>query len=293
MNSNQIQKRQQKRVEDYRRYQKTKRAEKFQQYQTEKKKAYFENLNEQLAKLEKLKSQLPELNNCDKIINHWSRELLTLYSTCRKSWNYGQHIEVKIDTASPVMKLYVSSTLDIIENVNGLPFDDKTVILISNAKSKEATLFFWRHRHDTWKYSYMQKINETSFKIWNIDKTEIRQYVEAKQVGLLKNIQRFQNQSLVALCLDKTRKIGTQKSNQNSAAQKARRGIKCLLEFHCPDAYNEEVKDMLDAYKIAAGKYNYSKSYRQFVRDIQKSGTLEFEMDRHHKLVVSLVSTPA
>jgi hypothetical protein len=254
---------------------------------------FYKNLNSNLTKLEKLKKSLPELNNCDNIINHWSREFLTLFKDhCRKRWGRGIHLDVK-NIMGYTSKVFVSSTIDIINNINELPFDRYTYIFISSPTSKNATMFLWKDRFDILKYNYLEKIDNETFKIWNSDKTEILQYREIKQIGFLKDIQRFQNMSLVSTCLGYTRKIGTQKSNQNSSAQKNRRGTKLKLEFHTPNVYNEEIKDMLDTYKIVAGKYNYKKSYRTFVREIHKNTTIRLEMDDLHCIIISLVSTPS
>ena len=236
---------------------------------------YYKNLNQNLSKLEQHKKNLPELNYCDMIINHWSKELLSLFTDVRKWWEKGQHVSFK-DINLQNSFLYVSSTLDIINNENNLPFNGLTYILIGKPTSNNCVLFNWKVRFNQSKWNYLEKIDSNSFRIYNVEKEKIINYKQSEQVGLLNELQRFQNMSLVSDCIQKTRKLGTQKSNQNSSAQKLRRGKKLLLQFDCPNGYNEEIKDMLDSYKIVSGKYNYKKSYRTFTREIKENKIMTF-----------------
>lgn len=259
------------------------------------KNSFYKNLNQNLPKLNILKQKLPELNNCDNIINHWSKELLTIFENeCKKSWDKGKHLSVRTKSNRSIF-IYVTTNIKIIENDNKLPFDRNTVIFISTANSKEATMFYWENRYEISKYNYIEKIDKNIFRIWNSEKSEIKTYNQAKQVGYLKDIQRFQNQSLVALCLQQTRKQGTINSNKNSQTQSLRKkgkivkGCEVLMEFDCAEAYTKETKTMLDAYRIVAGKYNYIKSYRTFVREIKTGQRLIFNMDDLHTVYCSLV----
>ena len=222
---------------------------------------------------------------------------MTLFpEKCRKDWEKGQHLEVRKDSHSLTFKLVVASNLGIIESqVN---YAENTIIFISNSKSKEATFFIWKSRFKHKYYYYLRKIDKTSFGFTGIKDSILvsevlsyRQFKQNKQLNYYE-VERFKNMSLVADCLSKSRKAGNRVSNQNSQAQAARRGANTQVKMDFDSAgghYNVEYKNMLEAYKIVAGKYNYKKVYMSFVRELKKGETLKYDMDIGHSVYCTLV----
>ena len=226
---------------------------------------------------------------------------MTLFpEKCCKDWEKGQHLLVRKDSHSLTFKLVAASNFGILESQ--INYSENTIVFISNSKSKEATFFIWKSRFKHNYYYYLRKIDKTSFEFTgikdNILVSEVLSYRQFKQNKQLKyhELESFINMSLVANCLKKSRSKGANISNKNSVAQAARRGAntQVKMEFDNPFAYNVEYKNMLDAYKIVAGKYNYKKVYRTFVRELKKGETLKYEMSIDNTLYCTLVlSTPA
>jgi len=238
------------------------------------------------------------LANCDRILNRWAKELMTLFpEKCRKDWEKGQHLEVKKDSHSLTFKLVAASNFGIIES--DVSYIKNTIIFISSPKCDEAVFFLWRDRYNQLKHYFLKKIDKTSFEFTGIKSksktltTEILNYRQFKQNKLLKyhELKSFINMSIVADCLKKSRSIGGKTVTQNSQLQAQKRGANTLvkIEFDNPFAYTVEYKNMLDAYKIVAGKYNYKKVYRTFVRELKKGLTLKFEMNVDNTVYCTLV----
>ena len=253
---------------------------------------------EQRNQIKKLNSALPELNNCDMIINRWAKELMTLFpDRLNKDWykDDEQHWHLGARTANGTnRKILVSHNFGII-NSSDVKLDADTVIFVSQAKSDEAVMFFWGNRNNPYEYVKLFKNDKNSFIKKNKDAETVEQYRQFKSEKTLRNgnvifaydeLRNFYNMSLVASCLSRTRKNGTQKSNQNSQAQSARGTKKAGKIVNCKSvkmAFDSadhepktENKTVLDAYRIVAGKYGYKKSLRQFHRDLAKGEELKF-----------------
>jgi len=263
-----------------------------------------QNLNlirqQKLIKLEKYKNILPELNNCDKLINKWSKELMTIFpKECRKDWGENRHLIVKKKdyTEYLLSTLSVGQTenqkiLDLIEK--GKLSKSSLIILEGKLNKNEVKLYYWKHRYNEFRHYLIEKNDDNSFIIsyWLKEEyiKEVRQYRDFIEINKITGIKdfdtnkRFIEMSLVSDCLQKTRKkgssYGAKISNKNSSVQKLRRGKKVELEFDCPNGNNKEIKDMLDSYKISVS-YGFKGVYRTFVRQLykgeiklQKSGDL-------------------
>ena len=255
---------------------------------------------QKLIKLEKYKNILPELNNCDKLINKWSKELMTIFpKECRKDWRENRHLIVKKKNYTE----YLMSTLSVGQTENQKIiklieeeklFSSSLIILEGKLNKNEVKLYYWKHRYKEILHYLIEKNDENSFIIshWNKDEyiKEIRQYRDFIEINKITGIKdfdtnkRFIEMSLVSDCIQKTRKKGSSNgakiSNKNSSVQKLRRGKKVELEFECPNGINKEIKDMLDSYKISVS-YGFKGVYRTFVRQLykgeiklQKSGDL-------------------
>lgn len=270
---------------------------------------------QKLNKLEKYKNILPELNNCDKLINKWSKELMTIFpKECRKDWKEGRHLIVNKRGYTE----YLLSTLSVGQTDNqkilglieeGKLFPSSLIILEGKLNSNEVKLYYWKDRYNEFKYYRIEKNDDNSFIIshWYKDeyKKEIRPYRNFIENNIITGIKdfdtnkRFIEMSLVSDCIQKTRKKGAsngaKKSNKNSSVQKLRRGKKVELEFDCPYGNNKEIKDMLDSYKIAVS-YGFKGVYRTFVRQLYK-GEIKLQKtgDLGDILICKLlgVSTPA
>ena len=275
---------------------------------------------QQKSKIKSLESALPELANCDRIINRWAKELMTIFdkghnkhlitpsnASCKKHWHqdteYNEHWHLEVESDEGKRQILVSSSLGIINS--DVKHRPSLIIFASQPSSTEAVMFFWADRFKQYKWVTFTKIDKSSFKISGSDKNEVRQYRKFHiNSGKNKNgttyhwneLQTFCKMSLVASCLKSTRSKGAKVSNQNSQTQSKRKKGKIvndkyvLMEFDCPEAFNDEKKTVLDAYKICAGKYNYKKSLRQFHRDLEK-GQLRLEMDSRHSVCCTLMMT--
>ena len=262
----------------------------------------------QRNQIKKLNSVLPELNSCDMIINHWAKELMTLFpQKLIKSWYKDDeqhwHLEARKDDGAN-REILVSHNFGII-NSNEVKLSANTLIFISQAKSNEAVIFFWVNRNNPINYIKITKNDKDSFIVKSKETEEIKHYRQFKTEKTVHNgkvifdyneLRNFYSMSLVASCLSRTRKIGNQKSNQNSQAQSARGKNKAnkivnnkyvKMEF---DSANHEMKienkTVLDAYRIVTGKYGYKKSLRQFHRDLAKGEELQFNGSGHFSMFV-------
>jgi len=263
---------------------------------------------QQRIKIRKLNSVLPELNNCDTIINQWAKELMTLYPKLLKDWHkdgiYHWHLSAITDK-NKYINILVSSNNGIINS--NIELYIGTVIFISQPKSNEAEMFFWKYRNNPIEWIILKKFDKTSF-IVNDEIKQYRQFYSEKTMD--KNgkiifdydeLKNFYNMSLVASCLSSTRKKGNLKSNQNSKAQSVRgrrkagkivngKYVKMVFDSanHEPKTEN---KTVLDAYKIVTGKYGYKKSLRQFYRDLAGGEELKFDGSGCYSVYCSLIIT--
>jgi hypothetical protein len=185
--------------------------------------------------------------------------------------------------------LVISSSKDILSD-KVKTFAPDTLILVGTATTDECSITFWGKRHLAVPTYIIRKNNEISFILVEDGIEKIRQYRKFKTESGNKNLTklgRFVSNSLVALCLRKTRSKGGKKSCQNSIAQSSRTrgkpiaGSAVIMKW----SYNMERKTMLDAYKIVAGEYGYKKSYRTFVRDLKKSGEIPIAFKKNGGLL--------
>ncbi|GHV89362.1 hypothetical protein AGMMS50267_17220 [Spirochaetia bacterium] len=231
---------------------------------------------------------LPQLNNCNMIANHWAKELLTIFVTCIKEWKENQHIKVKISEwkyeqhlqieRGKEYSLVISSSGEILKNDDDYKgYTPDTLIFISTATADEAVIFFWAERD---KPLCTIKKNKNDFSITSNYKEEIIHYRKFKHINLrLTEIGKFTKSSLAYQGLNKTRSKGGKISNQNSDVQSARKKEK-LVKGSAVRLFGNNIfdlKTMKDAHKFVASEYDYTKSYRTFVRKLKKGNVIEFK----------------
>lgn len=231
---------------------------------------------------------LPQLNNCDMIANHWAKELMTIFEhTCIKEWKKDQHLRVRTRQNikyNSEYSLVISSSKDILDEPKN--FAPDTLILVGTATSDECSIIFWGQRSLAVPAYAVRKNDKNSFILVENGIEKIRQYRKFKTESGNKNLTklgRFVSNSLVALCLQKTRSKGGKKSCQNSATQSARKkgkpikGSAVIMKW----LDNIEYKTMMGAYEIISDEYGYKKTYRTFVRDLKKAGGTPIEFKKN------------
>jgi hypothetical protein len=234
---------------------------------------------------------LPRLNNSDMIANHWAKELLTIFEhTCIKEWRENQQLRVRPSTGLFVVhlrimerqkksgySLVISSSTDILSDETKTYTPD-TLILIGSATTDECTLTWWNEKDNAKPLFTIMKNNGNDFILITDYGERLMQYIKFKPDNS-KRLNRFLNDNLAYQCLDKTRSKGARNSNKNSAVQSARKKGKliagCTVIMERAD--NIERSTMLDAYKITVSEYDYTKSYRTFVRELKKEDVIEFK----------------
>jgi hypothetical protein len=231
---------------------------------------------------------LPQLNNCNMIANHWVKELLTIFVTCRKEWRENQHIKVKINEwkyekhlqieSGKEYSLIISSSREILKNGDDYKgYMPDTLIFISTATADEAVIFCWAERN---RPLCTIKKNKDDFSIISNYKGEIIQYRKFKHINpRLTEIGKFTKSNLAYQGLNKTRSKGGKISNQNSDVQSVRKKGK-LVKGSAVYLFGSniiELNTMKDAYEFVASEYDYTKSYRTFVRELKKGNVIEFK----------------
>lgn len=237
---------------------------------------------------------LPQLDNCNMIANHWAKELLTIFDdTCVKEWEQNQHLKVRSKDPSfrialrihkrnilSYYPLIISSSNDILSK-GAKTYPPDTLILIGSSTTDKCTLVWWDEKDNAELFFTLDKNNGhmNRFILTNDKGSYSWDYLQFKNTSnnLIDNagrLHRFLNENLSYQALNKTRSKGGRISNQNSEVQSARKqgkpitGSTVILEW--PNRI--EYKTMLDAYKTVSAEYEYTKSYRTFVRELKKSG---------------------
>jgi hypothetical protein len=237
--------------------------------------------------------QFKELDRCDNIANEAARFLFSLFPEVEKNWQPGQcHLMVFSSKESKHFNIYVTANLHGLMNGN----DGKWANICTNdrlvlAKTDDFNFILKRPMH---KQTYKISLKKDCFLIDG----EKREYSYKKDCSnpYNKDLSYFLRTSLEAQAKLRTapigRKKGTQKSNQNHAAQQQRNGRaeKVRIEFDNPHGYKEDVKDSIrDAYAIALVKYGYNQSFMNFCRRLRK-GPVEVNSSQFlGKITCSLV----
>jgi hypothetical protein len=230
----------------------------------------MESRKDKALKGKEYNNVLPELNNCDMIANHWARELMTIFEhTCVKEWRPNQHLRVRMRQNMKYYMEYslvISSSKDILSD-KAETFAPDTLILIGTATTDECSIIFWGKRHLAVPAFIIRKNDKNSFILIEDGMEKIRQYRKFKTESGNKNLTRlgrFVSNSLVALCLRKTRSKGTKNSNKKSDVQSARKKGRLVKGSKVHLFGNDifDLKTMKDAYEFVAGEYGYKKSYR-------------------------------
>jgi hypothetical protein len=258
-------------------------------------------------KAEALKGQahnqiLPQLDNCNMIANHWAKELMTLFErTCVKEWRENQHLRVKtsewkyeqhlqIERGKEYSLIISSSDIILSEDDDFKNIRPDTLIFISTSTANEAVIFRWAERGKP--LCTIKKNNESSFILIKDGMERIIKYRNFRTESGNRNLTelgRFVSNSLVALCLQKTRSKGGKVSNQNSDVQSARKKdkpVKGSNVYLSGDHIASFKTTMKDAHEFVAREYGYEKSYRTFVRELKKEGetgranVLEFKKNK-------------
>jgi len=261
------------------------------------KKEYLTKKSKLLENAEKQKASLSKLHNCDNILNKHSIALLSIFDECRKEWKTGQHLIVRKNNYTFPL-IATSSAIGLIED-NTKSFKPNTLIMQSLNKNT-FQLFFWKDRYEFSLYKYVTDTGteiefNDNFNIQKVPYIKDLHYVDFDKKPYINKIEAFKNVSLVALALKETRSKGAINSNKNSQTQSLRKkgrivdNCNVLMEFDSPNAYNTENKTMLDAYRIAAGKYGYQKCYRSFVREMKAGKSLELRNDKNYSIICHLV----
>jgi hypothetical protein len=241
---------------------------------------FLESRKDKALKGKEYNKILPELNNCDMIANHWAKELMTIFDyTCVKEWKPNQHLRVRIRQNMKYYSEYslvISSSKDILSN-EAKTFTPDTLILVSTATIDECSITFWGKRNLAAPTYIIKKNNENSFMLIEDGIKRIMQYRKFKTESGNKNLTRlgrFISNSLVALCLQRTRSKGAKISNQNSDVQSARKKGKLVKGSKVLLFGNNifDLKTMKDAHDFVTSEYGYEKSYRTFVRELKKEG---------------------
>jgi hypothetical protein len=244
---------------------------------------HYDKITKKTTEKEK-QYQFIELDNCNRIANEAARFLLSYYDSCKKNWQKEcNHLLVR--KSNETKNIYITSNLSYLINVDEgrrkLIIDKHRLILtqldtfnfklVENGVDHYITLYKNEYEFDNVKYPYTYS-NKTG----------------------IDSLSFFLNGSLEAQAKNLTRKIGSingnKKSNQNSAAQRARcKKIPVKLVFQNPEGYKEDIKDsMLDGYKIAAS-YGLKDSFMTFTRNLKAGKTIRVDKDIHHSLEINLL----
>jgi hypothetical protein len=243
------------------------------------------------------------LQKCDNLINEWSKELMTVFAgQCIKKWEPGQHLIVKKDKWD-THRIMVFSTNNALINsaVELVPYTPNTIIAWPD-RNRLYFSFYGKRQLPT-SYNYFEKIDNKSFLAYNGEKEDIFTY-RAFQTDIGKTFNEnecFNNTSLYGQMIkffkndiSIKRKGGQAKSAKKTAANKAH-GFQptymCKLDFENGYGWAQDIKSILDSYKIAAGKYGYKKCFKSFKNDIKK-GELHIDNGKS-TLSVSLLPAKA
>jgi hypothetical protein len=231
---------------------------------------------------------LPQLNNCNMIANHWARELLTIFVTCIKQWKENQHLKVTISEwkyeqhlqieRGKEYSLIISSSREILKNDDDYKdYTPDTLIFISTATADEAVIFRWAERN---KPLCAIKKDKNGFTITSDYKEEAILNRKFKRINRrLTEVGNFTKSSLAYQGLNKTRSKGGKISYQNSDVQSARKKGKLVKgsKVHLFGNNITDLKTMKDAHEFLTSEYDYTKSYRTFVRELKEGNGIEFK----------------
>lgn len=264
--------------------------------------------------MKQFNQNLIPLNNLNDLLNYHAETLMTIFETqCRKDWKPNRHLRVRRDnfeTDLIITSNYNAKTRSSsFQYDNSLNFDSNTIIMAAN--KNEFILFFWKNRQNPSKikhfesgknsYIYNSLLEKDNDDINNGTIIQYREFKKKYDFYKYGELEQFKKNSLVSQMilfykndLSIKSKAGKVMTEKKRIANKAHgfKGKEVKLEFESPNGSAEDVKNRLEAYKIAT-TYGYNKTFMTFTRDLNK-GDISLDKDSRHSLLISsLVLTPS
>ena len=228
----------------------------------------------------------PQLDNLIKVqqqINNNVKVLLDFFdSSLEKQWTSQQHLLVQKKVNGTISKpISVVWTTNIRTYINDQNHELPSGTYLMGDDNGDIVILRWSDRFNEFRWKIIGKMR---YEPYDYDVKDYRMCIAT-----------FFKTNLVTQCLEQSRKLGNQRSNQNSAAQSARAkaprtGLKVMIEFDNANGYKQEAKSILEAYRIIMAyndnllaKDKNKMGLKAFKKDVAAGKTLEFKCTSKNK----------